>query len=328
MKMLIESCLSCHIRGYLEMKQALGRQFSQESRVLQQLNEFMVAITATDLTQSEFEEWCKTQKHLCATVRRNRMRIVRNLCLYRSRREPNCFIPDRLLFPALSEAVRPHIYSEAEIVRILEAAGQLCRVSRCPLRPNVFRLAIVLLYTCGLRRQELARLSLNDYDQKEKTLHIRETKFHKSRYVPLSPDASRELDAYLSVRRDLKSPMLASSALLWNLYRGGKAYSASGLSRGIGKLLRAANVRKADGSFPRVHDFRHAFALQALLRWYRAGVDIQSKLPLLATYMGHVSILSTEYYLSFIPELAAEASHLFCTRYGELVKPLVLGGVS
>lgn len=328
MKKPVKSCLSLPIRSYLEMKQALGRQFAEERSVLKQLNEFMIVIAATDLTQTEFERWCKTQMHLCGTVRRNRMRIVRNLCLYRSRGEPNCFIPNKLLFPALSQAVQPHIYSEAEIVRLLEAAAQLRTLSRCPLRPQVYRLAIVLLYTTGLRRRELVRLTLNDYDQQERTLQIRESKFHKTRYVPLSSDTSRELEAYLAVRRKLNLPMLANSELLWNLYGGGRAYSASGLARGIGKLLRAANVRKADGSFPRVHDFRHAFALQALLRWYRSGVDIQAKLPLLATYMGHVSIASTEYYLSFIPELAAEASNLFCTRYGALVNPLNEGDAS
>ena len=130
------------------------------------------------------------------------------------------------------------------------------------------------------------------------------------------------------LRRELKLPMLSNSALLWNCYGGGRAYSAGGVSRGICKLLCSANVRKADGTFPRVHDFRHAFALQALLRWYRSGVDIQAKLPLLATYMGHVSIISTEYYLPFIPELAAEASNLFCTRYGALVVPLSKEGES
>jgi len=316
------------IRKYIEMKQGLGRQFAEERRVLEKLNEFMLAIAATDLTQTEFESWCKTQMHLCSTVRRNRMRIVRNLCLYRTRGVPNCFVPDQLLFPALSQAVRPHIYSEAEIVRLLEAAAHLSTGSRCPLRPQVFRLAIVLLYTAGLRRGELVRLTLNDYNPQERTLHIRESKFHKTRYVPLSADASQELESYLAVRRKLKLPMLTNTALLWNLYRGGRAYSAGGLWRGIGKLLNAANVRKADGSLPRIHDFRHAFALQALLRWYRNGIDINAKLPLLATYMGHVSIVSTEYYLSFIPELAAEASKLFCTRYGALVEPLNERGAS
>jgi integrase len=94
------------------------------------------------------------------------------------------------------------------------------------------------------------------------------------------------------------------------------------------KLCRSADVRKSDGWLPRVHDFRHSFAVQALLRWYRSGVDIQAKLPKLATYMGHVSIASTEYYLPFIPDLALGASNRFCDRYGALIQPLFEGGAS
>lgn len=319
-----ESCLFSAIRDYVELKQALGRRFANERWVLQKLNRFMIEIVATDFTKAEFERWCKTQIHLSPTTRRKRMRIIRNFCLYRSRSQPNCFIPDHHLFPKPAQAVWPHIYSEPEIIRLVEAAKRL-RPMGCPLRPHVFRLAIILLYTTGLRRGELVRLSLKDYNQLERTLHVRDSKFHKSRYVPLSSDASKELEAYLDLRRKLRLPMLAESALLCNGHDGG-SYTGGGLWEGIHELLRLADIRKVDGSLPRVHDFRVTFAVHVLLRWYRAGVDIQAKLPMLATYMGHVSIASTEYYLPFIPELAIEASNKFCTHYGALVQPLTERG--
>jgi len=328
MKKIVESCLSSSICRYLELKQALGRQFATERWVLQHLNKFMIAIDATDLTQTEFERWCKTYSHLSASVRRYRMRMVRNFCLYRIRSKPNCFVPDEHLFPSPSQAVQPHIYSEAEIVRLLAAAARLRVVPGSRLRPQVFRLAIILLYTTGMRRGELVGLTLADYDQKERTLHVRESKFHKSRYLPLSADASREVDAYLAARQKLKLPMQADSGLLWNGSGQGKAYSGSGIWQGIHELLSSTDIRKADGTLPRVHDLRFSFAVHVLLRWYRAGLDIQAKLPMLATYMGHVSITSTEYYLPFIPELAAEASNRFSSHYGALVKPLNERGVS
>jgi integrase len=87
-------------------------------------------------------------------------------------------------------------------------------------------------------------------------------------------------------------------------------------------LLLVADIRRKDGSVPRVHDFRFTFAVHALLRWYRAGIDVQNKLPMLAAYMGHVSIVSTEYYLPFVPELKIEASNHFCKRFGASVQPL------
>jgi integrase len=185
-----------------------------------------------------------------------------------------------------------------------------------------------LLYTTGLRRGELLRLTLQDYDPQAHTLLVRKSKFHKSRYLPLSADASRELETYFAARCQRRFPKGMDSPLLWNGYANGQTYTASGLTDGLQELLRATGIRKADGRLPRVHDFRHAFAARVLLRWYHAGVDLQTKLPFLATYLGHISIASTEYYLPFIPELALAASNRFCDHYGALVQPPSHGGVS
>lgn len=328
MKTPTESWLSPLIRRYLDLKQALGRGFAIERRVLEALAEFVATTAAADLTQSEFEHWCKTQTHLTTGVRRNRMRIVRNFCLYRRRTEPHCFVPDLDSFPHPHQPVQPYIFSETEIVHLLQASEHMRPVARCPLRRQFFRLAIVLLYTTGLRRGELLRLALQDYDPQAHTLLVRESKFHKSRYLPLSADASRELQAYLAARRRYRFPKGVNSPLLWNGYANGRTYTASGLTDGLQELLRAADIKKADGRLPRVHDFRHAFAARVLLRWYRAGVDLQTKLPSLATYLGHVSIASTEYYLPFIAEIALAASNRFCDRYGALVQPLSHGGAA
>jgi integrase len=127
---------------------------------------------------------------------------------------------------------------------------------------------------------------------------------------------------YLAKRRKLRLPMQPDLPLLWNAYFGGRPYTGAGLGQGIHELLLATNIRRKDGSVPRVHDFRFTFAVHALVRWYRAGIDVQNKLPMLAAYMGHVSIVSTEYYLPFVPELKIEASNLFCKRYGASVQPL------
>ena len=328
MKTPTESWLSPLILRYLDLKKALGRGFVIERRVLETLGDFVADSAATDLTQSEFERWGQTQTHLTPGVRRNRMRIVRNFCLYRRRTEPNCFVPDLDGFPHPHQPVQPYIFSETEIVHLLQATTNLRSGVRCPLRCQFFRVAIVLLYTAGLRRGELLHLTLQDYDPQAHTLFVRESKFHKSRYLPLSADASRELQAYLAARRRFRFPRGVNSPLLWNGYANGRTYTASGLTDGLQELLRAADIKKADGRLPRVHDYRHAFACRVLLRWYRTGVDLQTKLPFLATYMGHVSIASTEYYLPFIPELAQAASNRFCDRYGALVQPLSQGGVS
>jgi integrase/recombinase XerD len=328
MKTSTESWLSPLLLRYLDLKKALGRGFTVERRVLETLGDFVANTATTDLTQSQFERWCQTQTHLTSGVRRNRMRIVRNFCLYRRRTEPNCFVPDLDGFPHPHQPVQPYIFSETDIVRLLQATTRVRLGARCPLRRQFFRVAIVLLYTTGLRRGELLRLTLQDYDPQAHTLFVRESKFHKSRYLPLSADANRELQAYLAARRRYRFQKGVNSPLLWNGYAHGRTYTASGLTDGLQELLRAADIKKTDGRLPRVHDFRHAFACRVLLRWYRTGVDLQTKLPFLATYMGHVSIASTEYYLPFIPELAQAASKRFCDRYGALVQPLSQGGTS
>jgi integrase len=319
------SCLGGSIEEYLALKEALGRRFATERRLLEKLDAFIRARGTSDMSQTEFDAWCRTQLHLSLTVRRNHMRIVRNLCLYRQRTRPDTFVPSPDLFPAPHQPIRPYVFSERDIMLLLQTCATLSPTSRSPLRPQVYRLAVVLLYTTGLRRGELSRLTHNDYDARARTLHVRESKFHKSRYLALSIDANQEVQEYLTVKRRLRLTMHREAPLLCHGNAGERPYRGDGLWQGMHELMTSAGVRTSDGRVPRVHDYRHGFAISALLRFYRTGTDLQTKLPLLAAYMGHVSIVSTEYYLSFVPELAAAASDRFCSRYGDLVQTLPEG---
>lgn len=321
------SVLGPTITRYLALKRALGRCYAVERDVLKSLDRFLTTEGA-DLTAESFPRWCRTQEHVTRGVRRNRMRIVRNLCLYRRRTEPTCFVPDPSLFPAPHSPVQPHIFTEAEVGRLLRRAATLPRPPESPLRPELFRLAITLLYTTGLRRGELLGMSVGDCDLRERTLLVRETKFHKSRLLPLSRDGSHELERYLQARRAQRLPVSAQTPLIWNGRAGGKAYTAVGFGDVLRELFRRAGIRKADGHLPRVHDFRHTFACHALLRWYRRGENVQAKLPILATYMGHVSIVSTQYYLHLIEPMATAASERFARHCAGLVTPpaAALGG--
>ncbi len=314
------SGLSASIRSYLTLKRALGRQYTAEEWVLAHLDRFLAA-RCVDLTAETFAAWCLTLQHLASGTRRARMRIVRNLCLYRRRGEPGCFVPDERLFPPVHQAIRPHIFTDNEIVHLLAVARTLARSSKSPLRPENMRLAIVVLSTTGLRRGELTQLVVGDYDPPQRTLAIRESKFHKSRLVPLSADTAREIEHLIEIRDQRRLPTDADSPLLWHRSPDPGGYSRAGLSRAMRALFRRAGIRTATGHLPRTHDFRHGFAVNALLRWYRAGLDLQSKLPFLAAYMGHVSIVSTAYYLQFVEPLAVAASARFCRplrrpRYG------------
>jgi integrase/recombinase XerD len=165
------------------------------------------------------------------------------------------------------------------------------------------------------------RLTTSDYEPTDRTLLIHESKFHKSRLIPLHQDISREVERYLDVRRRWHLPVIPETPLVWNRSKEERAYSLCGVWLNVRYLLKMANIQKRDGRLPRVQDFRHSFAVNVLLRWYRAGVDVQAKLPYLSAYMGHVHIASTYHYLHFVEPLTRLASTRFVTHYGALVKP-------
>jgi integrase len=319
------SKIAPHIERYLALKQALGREYDGVRRLLVHLDQF-VTKHGGDLTAETFAGWCLTLQHLASGTRRNRMRVVRNFCLYRRRYEAGSFLPDSRLFPPRHQVVRPHLFTNAEVVSLLAGISALPAAPTSPFRRENLRLAIVLLYTTGLRLGELVRLRLGDYHTRDQTLLIRDSKFHKSRLMPLSIDGTREIDEYLAARRSQQVAILPESPLLWHHTRRGSAYTGTGLTNAIRPLLRALKIRTETGRLPRVHDFRHTFALEALLRWYRSGAEVQAKLPLLATYMGHVSIASTEYYLRFVEPLGVSASERFARHCGDLVTTQISTG--
>lgn len=314
------------IARYLALKLSLGRKYLTEYKILRDLDSFLYK-SQSSLTAESFVAWCYTKSHLNTTVQRKRMQVVRNFCLYRKRKELLCFVPDLLQFPKASPLPQAYIFTEVDIIRLLDSINQLKPNIRSPLRRENFRLALILLYTSGLRCGELLRLTIGDYNSKEHLLLIRESKFHKSRIIPLSKDGWAELEAYLKIRCSHRIPHSADSPLLWNAYEKRGSYNENALRRTFRPLFCALNIHTMGGHLPRVYDFRHTFAVHALLRWYREGLDVQAKLPFLSIYMGHVSIVSTEYYLQFIGESVDLASERFAKHCSKLISLLDEGGL-
>jgi integrase/recombinase XerD len=318
-----ESRLAPFLTQYVNWKRALGRRFDRTTRTLQLLDRLLheQAAQYPDLNATAFQAWCRTLEDLASGVRRDRMRVVYNFCLYRRRTEPRCFVPDPALFPKRHQSIRPYIFSEHDVARLLLAASGLKRGPRSPLRPEMIRLAIVLLFTTGVRCGELLRLTLGDYNRRDATLLIRESKFHKSRLLPINNHIADEIERSVRTRAQWKLPVSSDTAFIWNASKGGKAYRNWSLQCCLRPLLQECSIYTPKWRLPRIHDFRHSFAVNVLLRWYRQGADVGAKLPLLATYMGHVSIVSTHYYLHWIEPLRTAASERFARHYGELVVP-------
>jgi integrase len=260
-----------------------------------------------------FQSWVQTMPALKPTVRRNRMRIVRNFLLFHARQHPQTHIPDLSTFPRPHPYQPPRLVSVKEMAQILATAALLPPSHQNPLRAETIRLALVLLFCCGLRRGELLRLKMRDFDPAQNLFRIDATKFHKSRLVPLSDSVANEVRKYLTLRRRQRRQTEPDAPLLWssNPLASQNTYSAQALADNWRQLCVATGVLDGRGRPPRLHDLRHSFAVAALSRWYERGSDVQNKLPYLAAYLGHVSPVSTHHYLHLSSNLQHAASRRF-----------------
>jgi integrase/recombinase XerD len=235
------------------------------------------------------------------------------------------------LLPALDVRQRrpqrqrqPYIYTEEEIERILQTARTFPS-PKAPLRPLSLYTMLALAYCAGLRIGEVVRLTVGDVNVEDGTIEIRDTKFFKSRRLPLAPTVVAALRRYLLSRQEVRAPVTAGSALFWNeRLRQGYAYGTT--HNLLVEVLRRAGVKPARAKIgPRIHDLRHAMACNRMLKWYRDGINPQSRLPYLATYLGHTDIKYTLAYLNVSQEVLLLASERVRQQHG--TKALGVSGV-
>jgi integrase/recombinase XerD len=208
---------------------------------------------------------------------------------------------------------RPYIYSEAEVRRLLETALSFPS-PLAPLRPLSLYTMLVLAYCAGLRVSEIVHLDVGDVNIDDGTIEIRCTKFFKSRRLPLAATVMGALKSYLDARRAAGAPSKPSAGLFWHQQAAGR-YSTVMVGKLLVRVLRRAGLKTGNGRIgPRIHDLRHAFVVNRMLTWYRSGINPQSKLPYLATYLGHKDINSTLIYLTITQELMQHASERFRLR--------------
>jgi integrase/recombinase XerD len=311
------SALDSHLSHY----RALGYRYRGHACVLSRLGRHLSKIGAKDLDAAGYDAWCRSIANNKANSRRKAQQIVRRFCLFRARTEPKFFVPCPFSMTKPQPYVRPVIVTPAQVIRMLAAADVVRDQSGPPMKAAVHRIAVVLLYTAGLRMGELVRLQVTDIEDRTRILRIRESKFQKSRLVPLSPSAQLEVQRYLRARGRFCPEQSDRGPLLCNRKDGQlHGYSKPGIGCLVRRLFDRANVRDTEGRRPRFHDLRHSFAIQSLIRIYRAKGDVQSALPKLALYMGHVSVESTLHYVRLVPEVAALASQRFEAHFGHWVQ--------
>ena len=218
---------------------------------------------------------------------------------------------DRRIFEqAQSRYRKPYIFTDQEFLRLLETALRFPS-PESPLRPQTLDMMLVLAYCAGLRIGEIVRLNMGDFDHDDRTIEIRRTKFFKSRRLPLSDSVVATLLSYLEARKQAGAPAAPDAPLFWHRQAAGR-YSRGTAEGLLIRVLRRAELKPAPGrAGPHVHDCRHSFVVNRMLAWYRQGINPQSRLPYLATYLGHKDINSTLVYLTITQELLQQASERF-----------------
>lgn len=296
------SALEQHLNGYLALRRSLGHQLAEARWVLPDFVAYLEAQGLSTVTTEAALTWATpSPTKQGSSVGPRRMTAVRGFARYLAGFYPDTQIPPLGLMPHRQQRRQPFIYSGTEIEALIAQA----RTLRQPLRASTYATLIGLLAASGLRIGEAIKLDRNHIDWTESLLLVRESKFGKSRLVPLHSSVMEALAAYAKLR-DRLQPQPKEPSFFVSLTSKRLCYAA--VSSAFRQLVDDAGVGADAPSPPRLHDLRHAFSVHTLLRWYRNGEDVQTKLPSLSTYLGHREPASTYWYLTAIPELLAVAA--------------------
>jgi len=297
---------------YLAMRRSLGYRLVNQGRLLANFIGYLERAGATTITIEAAVAWASESPEVTAICWNRRLSVVRCFARYLTAYDPACQVPPTDLFPARGARRIPYLYSDAEIEALVHAAGTLA----VPLQAATCQALIGLLAASGLRVGEAIALTRHDVDLDAALVTVMDGKFGASRHVPIHPTTVAMLRGYLA-RRDRYCPAPATDRFFISTI--GTPVLAGSVEGLFTRLLSRAGITAPPGRRPpRLHDLRHTFAVATLLEWYRAGVDVQARLPLLSTVLGHVAPASTYWYLTATPELLALASRRMEDHLGVL----------
>jgi len=295
------------VQEYLSMRRDLGFKLQDAGKGLLDFVAFMQRRRASYITQALALAWAQLPVNVQPAHWAQRLCFVRGFARYRSATDPRTQIPPQGLLPFQPKRARPYLYSDDEIRRLLRAALDMpYRYRSGELRPWVFHCLFGLLSVSGLRLGEARNLTLQDVDLKAALLTVRGAKFGKDRLVPLHVSTCKVLADYIARRNRHWAERSVSSYLFVSSL--GNRLDSGDIHRTFYTLSRQIGLRGASDSHgPRLHDMRHRFATNTLVRWYSSDQDPERLLPILSAYLGHVHIEDTQWYLSGSPELMREA---------------------
>lgn len=297
------SILHGALTEYLATRRALGTQLGWPESSLRRFVDFVEAQGAQFVTTELALRWAVQSPGVQRATHARRLEIVRGFAAWLQATDARTQVPPHGLLPAGQRRPAPHIYSDGEIADLMAAAGRLRSASG--LRPAKFKTLLGLLAATGLRPGEALALAVGDVDTVSGVLAVRESKFDKSRFVPLDESVRTALAAYAKFR-DTVRPYRNTPAFL--VTERGSPLGPSATRRTFARLCQAVGLRprphdRRVGRGPRLQDLRHTFATRRLTEWYRAGLDVDRLVPRLATYLGHVRVADTYWYIQAVPHL-------------------------
>jgi len=287
------------IQDYLTLRRGLGFKLKKHSRMLEEFVSFLEHAGALRITSRLAVQWATEPQHIQSAEWAARLSVARGFARYWSATDPLTEIPPEGLLPYRHNRAKPYLYSDGQIQQLLEVTKNM--PAPHSLQPWTYHCLFGLLAVTGLRISEALNLLSTDVDWSEGILTIRHSKFGKSRLIPLHGSSLKILSDYGARRdalfEDRKTHYFFCSRYASRLDEGQVRRVFYAISRQIG--IRGTTASKG----PRLHDFRHRFAVEALLRWHRTGEDVQRRLPVLSTYLGHGHVTDTYWYVTGTPEL-------------------------
>lgn len=303
------------VTEYIELKQSMGMRFHAEEVILKAFFKTVGNVDIGDVSTLAAQAYIAGNGSVTRFWYR-KMEALRGFYRFAIRRSYVKCSPLPKYLPKLPKTFLPYIFSQDELKLLLNVAV-VQENPRRKLQAHTFRVILLLLYGAGLRIGEALSLKVADVDFRMSLLTICQSKFYKTRMVPIGPRLTEALTNYSIERR--KSGHRQNPQMPFFVTKTGETITRQMAERAFRHLRKSAGIHRHDGARyqPRLHDIRHSFAVHRLISWYRQGADVQHLLPKLATYLGHVNLAATQHYLTMTPELLHEASLRF-ERYARV----------
>jgi len=312
------SCCADKMEKFVSLRCLSGTEYKGQTRILKCFDKFLIKehFNKQYLTREIIQQYQASISNLNPGTIYSYFCVVRQFCRYLSQFEPLCYVPEPMPITAKSKSLRiPYIYTKTEIKNLLKKARKLSPLKS--LRSYTYYTLFGILYTTGLRIGEALTLNIEDFHKDARLLHIREGKFNKERWVPLSYSTYVKLIKYINIRKKTSQMRPNSPFFISRRYR---RLSYSSVRQIFYILLKQCNIHTSKDYRPHIHDFRHSFAVHRLVKWYREGRDVNALLPALATYMGHVDISCLQVYLQATPEMLECGNQRFLKYFHKNIK--------